>query len=32
MESEMIEFFRSGVIVLMGTTVIAAGVFVIFYG
>ncbi|MGD9669314.1 MAG: hypothetical protein AB7U75_09690 [Hyphomicrobiaceae bacterium] len=29
---EMAEFLRSGAIVLMGTIVIGAGVFVIFYG
>ena len=29
---EMAEFLRSGAIVLMGTIVIAAGVFVMFYG
>jgi len=28
----MVEFLRSGAIVLMGTIVIGAGVFVIFYG
>lgn len=31
MESEMIEFLRSGAIVLMGTVVIAAGIFVVFF-
>jgi hypothetical protein len=28
----MIEFFRSGLIILMGMTVMAAGVLVVFYG
>ena len=31
MESEMIEFLRSGAIVAMGTVVIAAGIFVVFF-
>jgi hypothetical protein len=32
MERGMTEFIRSGLIVLMGMTVMAAGVLVIFYG
>lgn len=32
MESEMIEIVRSGAILLMGLTVIGAGVVVVFYG
>lgn len=32
MERVMSEFFRSGLIVLMGMTVMAAGILVIFYG
>ena len=32
MESFMAEFIRSGLIILMGMTVMAAGVLVIFYG
>jgi hypothetical protein len=32
MERAMSEFFRSGLIVLMGMTVMAAGILVIFYG
>jgi hypothetical protein len=32
MERAMIEFFRSGLIILMGMTVMAAGVLVVFYG
>jgi len=32
MERVMAEFFRSGLIILMGVTVLAAGVLVIFYG
>ncbi len=32
MERVMAEFFRSSVIIIMGVTVIAAGVLVIFYG
>lgn len=31
-ESEMVEIIRSGAIVLMGLTVMAAGVAVVFYG
>ena len=31
-ESPMAEFIRSGLIILMGMTVMAAGVLVIFYG
>jgi hypothetical protein len=31
-ESNMAEFIRSGLIILMGMTVMAAGVLVIFYG
>jgi hypothetical protein len=31
-ESSMAEFIRSGLIILMGMTVMAAGVLVIFYG
>ncbi len=31
MESAMSEFLRSGAIVFMGTVVIAAGIFVVFY-
>jgi hypothetical protein len=31
-EATVVEFFRSGAIVLMGLTVIGAGVFVVFYG
>lgn len=32
LERVMAEFLRSGLIVLMGMTVMAAGVFVVFYG
>ncbi len=32
MEMAMVEFLRSATIVLMGLTVIGAGVFVVFYG
>jgi len=32
MERSMSEFFRSGLIILMGMTVMAAGVLVVFYG
>ena len=32
MERDMTEFIRSGLIVLMGMSVMAAGVLVIFYG
>lgn len=32
MESVMAEFVRSGLIVLMGMTVMAAGILVVFYG
>ena len=32
MERAMIEFFRSCLIILMGMTVMAAGVLVVFYG
>ena len=32
MEHPMVEFLRSATIVLMGLTVLGAGVFVVFYG